>query len=163
MAQTCGALYSVFVIVSEFVWYSLVSGSIQMAIFIIQHMCVKYCRRLQGGILIIYFFKKKKKVFHQGLYLCVFLYGYFLVQTDLRVSMPLGCFLSCWAHWFALNILLSILYCWDKLRGNVPSHRNAVSVKKGKLFVWVKRSLFSCPHLSPVVSPVCLYRVFEVP
>ncbi len=109
----------------------------------------------------LFFFLKKIIFFPKLVRLC-YLYGSSFVWTDFRVSMPLSWFLSCWAHWFALNIPLSILYCRDKVRGNEPLHRNAVSVKKQKVFEWVKKSLFSCPHLSPVLSLVCLARVYEV-
>lgn len=81
---------------------------------------------------------EKKSIFPKLVLLCYF-YGYFLVWTDFRVSMPLSWFLSCWAHWFALNILLTILYCRDKLRGNEPLHRNAVSVKSNNYLSGSKR------------------------
>lgn len=72
-------------------------------------------------------------------------------------QMPLTWFLSCWAHWWsALNILLSILWAkWAVVQ-------KCRFCKKLKLLEWVKRSLFSCPHLSPVLSLVCLATVYEI-
>lgn len=155
-----------FVIVSEFVWYSLVSGSIQMAIFTLQHMCVKYCRRLLRGILKHVFFSFLKKIiFFPKLVRLCYLYGSSFVWTDFSVSMPLSWFLSCWARWFALNILLSILYCRDKLRGNEPLHRNAVSVKSKNYLSGSKRvysHVLICHQFCPwCVWPGCMKSVSE--
>lgn len=126
-----------FVIVSEFVWYSLLSGSIQMAIFTLQHMRVKYFRRLH--FFPLFFFL----CYLDGLFCCG--------------QMPLTWFLSCWAHWWsALNILLSILWAkWAVVQ-------RCRFCKKQKLFEWVKRSLFSCPRLSPVLCLVCLAPVYKI-
>lgn len=147
-----------FVIVSEFVWYSLVSGSIQMVIFTIQHMCVKYCRRLLGGISkhVFFFLQKKKKNFFRSLYLSVIYMDQLFVWTDFRVSMPLSWSVSCWAHWFALNILLSILCCRDKLRGNEPlrSWKTQFLLKAKTIWVGQKESILMSSSVTSSVPCV---------
>lgn len=64
-----------------------------------------------------------------------------------------------------VSLWLSSLICFECLPSILWAkwYRYAGSVKKQKLFEWVKRSLFSCPHLSTVLSLVCLARVYKVP